>query len=82
MAYSDFTFTKLQKDYGINQEDAKLFASIVVVAPTSRLQQDIEDAKILPLYSEKAKSEAIIFPILLILLFFRAMPLVLKNIKN
>ncbi len=64
MAYSDFTFPKLRKEYGIEQEDAILFESIVTVAPTSRLQQDIEDAKLLPLYSEKAKSEAIIFPIL------------------
>ena len=64
MAYSDFTFTKLKKDYGIEQQDTKLFESIVVVAASSRLQQDIEDAKMLPLYSEKAKSEAIIFPIL------------------
>ncbi len=64
MAYSDFTFPKLRKEYGIEQEDATLFEHIVTVAPTSRLQQDIEDAKLLPLYSEKAKSEAIIFPIL------------------
>lgn len=64
MAYSDFTFPKLKKEYGIDQEDSKLFASIIAVTPTSRLQQDIEDAKMLPLYSEKAKSEAIIFPIL------------------
>jgi hypothetical protein len=64
MAYSDFTFPRLRKEYGIEQEDATLFEHIVTVAPTSRLQQDIEDAKLLPLYSEKAKSEAIIFPIL------------------
>lgn len=66
MAYSDFTFPKLKKDYGLEQEDCKLFEKAIVpdVLPSNRLQQDIADAKLIPLYSEKAKSEAVIFPII------------------
>lgn len=65
MAYSDFTFPKLQKDYGLEQENTDLFATnIAPIEPSARLLQDIEDAKLIPLYSEKAKSEAIIFPII------------------
>jgi hypothetical protein len=66
MAYADFTFPRLKKDYGIEQQDAYLFPSDNVerVEPSARLRQDITDAKMLPLYSEKAKSEAIIFPII------------------
>ncbi len=66
MAYADFTFPRLKKDYGIEQQDANLFPldTFERILPTERLQQDIADAKTIPLYSEKAKSEAIIFPII------------------
>ena len=66
MSYSDFTFAKLKKNYGLEQEEANLFekGTVLVQTPTSRLLRDIEDAKLIPLYSEKAKSEAIIFPII------------------
>lgn len=66
MAYSEFTFNKLKKDYNIAQEDSNLFDlnMISLVEPSLRLRQDVEDAKSMPLYSEKSKSEAIIFPII------------------
>jgi hypothetical protein len=65
MAHSDFTFQKLKKEYGIEQESSNLFASNLVgeITPSARLLQDMEDAKLISLYSAKAKSEAIIFPI-------------------
>jgi hypothetical protein len=66
MAYSDFTFTKLYSKFGIEQESKSLFSSIEIVSiePTQHLLQDLEEAKETPLYAEKAKSEAIIFPII------------------
>jgi len=66
MAYSDFTFSKLKKEYNIKQEDAFLFENIVIfqVTPSSRLSADIQESKGVPLMSEKAKSEYIIAPII------------------
>jgi len=65
MAFSDFTFAKLEKYYGIKQMDIFLFENIKIpiVLPSQRLLEDIQDAKNMPLLTEKAKSEAIIFPI-------------------
>jgi hypothetical protein len=66
MAYSDFTFTKLKNTYDIQQEDIYLFNTkqIVAIAPSQRLENDIADGKEMPLFSEKAKSESIIYPII------------------
>jgi hypothetical protein len=65
MAYSDFTFNRLRKDYGIEQNDVFLFENVAFVSlpPSQRLQEDIQEAKSTPLLSEKAKSEYIIAPI-------------------
>lgn len=66
MAYSDFTFAKLKKNYGLEQKDVYLFnqINIVLSEPSSRLQEDLLEAKESPLMTEKAKSEAIIYPII------------------
>ncbi len=65
MAYSDFTFAKLKKDYGILQTDVFLFEAVPIVPmpPSIRLVDDIQEAKSMPLLTEKAKSEYIIAPI-------------------
>lgn len=44
MAYSDFTFAKLKKDYGILQTDVFLFEAvpIVRVPPSIRLVSEIK----------------------------------------
>jgi hypothetical protein len=66
MAYSDFTFTKLETKFGIEQESIHLFKNIAIVSqkPSKRLLDDIKDGREMPIYSEKAKSEALIFPII------------------
>lgn len=66
MAYSDFTFSKLKKEYNIKQKDVFLFNDIAIsqVTPSSRLAADIQESKGVPLLSEKAKSEYIIAPII------------------
>ena len=66
MAYSDFTFTKLKKYYNIEQAETYLFEILAIVPtpPSSRLEEDLQDAKNMPLYTEKSKSEIIIYPII------------------
>ena len=66
MAYSEYTFTRLYEEYGILQQSERLFQNIGILekAPSARLQEDLNDAQLMPLYSEKAKSEAIIYPII------------------
>ncbi len=66
MAYSDFTFTKLNQKFKIEQESKHLFKGISIVnqKPSKHLLDDINLGKEMPIYSEKAKSEALIFPII------------------
>jgi hypothetical protein len=66
MAYPDFTFTKLSSKFGLEHERVQLFKDIVIVPiePTAHLVQDLEEAKETPVSTEKAKSEAIISPII------------------
>jgi hypothetical protein len=65
MAYSNFTLAKLEKDYGLLQQDIFLFKDInlPIIEASQRLKEDLQDAKEVPLMSEKAKSEYIIAPI-------------------
>ena len=65
MAYSDFTFSKIRKRFGIEQDVKLLFdESLIEVAPSSRLAADISDGKNMTVVSEKAKSEFLIAPII------------------
>jgi hypothetical protein len=65
MAYSNFTLAKLKRDYGLQQKDIFLFQGIdiKIVEASQRLKDDLQEAKEVPLMSEKAKSEYIIAPI-------------------
>jgi hypothetical protein len=65
MAYSNFTLAKLKKDYGLLQKDIFLFENVDIkmVEASQRLKDDLQEAKGVPLMSEKAKSEYIIAPI-------------------
>ncbi len=66
MAYSDFTFAKLKKKYGIGITNVNLFSNkdIPFVEPSKRLIEDIDEAVTMPTLSEKAKSEILIFPVI------------------
>ena len=66
MDYSEYTFTRLKEEYDIVQQSTRIFQTIPIVSktPSARLQEDLTDAQTMPLYSEKAKSEAIIYPII------------------
>jgi hypothetical protein len=74
MAYSDFTLTKLRRQFGLEQKKISLFDSVQDIEPSQHLVVDIKEAKILPSNTEKARSENFISPILKEL--FR------KNIKH
>lgn len=66
MAYSDFTITKFEQAFGIRQTLGELFPKpLREIEPSERLITILEDAQRIPLFSEKAKSELLISPILL-----------------
>ena len=66
MAYSDFTFVKLKQKFDIQQRGISLFnkEKIDLIIPSEGLQKYIDKGRAMPLQSEKAKSEALIFPII------------------
>ena len=67
MAYSDFTLDQLELRFGLRNRTAALFANVAAVEPSPHLINTLRAAAELPLRSEKAKSEGIVFPILLAL---------------
>jgi len=67
MAYRDFTLKELNKKFGIEIELTELFevSKIDVVHPSAWLTESLEIGNQLSLNTEKAKSEAVVMPILL-----------------
>jgi len=65
MAYTDYTLMDLKIKFGLNNRQQNLFSEIEEKMPSERLLEQLQDAKELPVRSEKAKSEGIVFPILL-----------------
>jgi len=65
MAYSDFTLKKLKQKFGITNKVENLFEDIKPFEISKDLQEDLDLARILPVRSEKAKSELIVMPILI-----------------
>ncbi len=65
MAYTDFTLKHLYTKFGINNKIAPLFPKLAPIEPSDWLKDMLQKASLLPLRSEKAKSEMIVFPILL-----------------
>jgi hypothetical protein len=68
MAYRDFTsILKFCNQFGLTQSTTENIFKGVALVPfdvSTRLKEDIEEAKKFPLLTEKAKSELIIMPIL------------------
>lgn len=65
MAYSDFTFKDLKVKFGISNKVTSLFSNIKPLKISAALAEDLHLASMLPVRSEKAKSELIIMPILI-----------------
>ncbi|CBN58664.1 MULTISPECIES: hypothetical protein [Kamptonema] len=66
MPYSQFTLTKVKKDFKLTiVEGEQFFPSIKPITPSSRLVSELEDLTwTIAVGSEKARSEAIIYPVL------------------
>jgi hypothetical protein len=67
MAYSDFTMSELEEKFGVKELVVRDLLSkkfIEIIQPSQMLVQELEDGKNLPVFSEKAKSENFITPIL------------------
>jgi len=63
-SYSHFTLETIDSQFGIKNRRVSLFDSIKEVPISSSLQNSLNIAKELPMKSEKARSEMIVFPIL------------------
>lgn len=65
MAYRNFRFTDLFQQFGVTQTTGQLFANgFPAVDPSAFLLESLRLARTTPLTTEKAVSEALVFPIL------------------
>jgi hypothetical protein len=64
MAYSDFTLEDLEEKHGLQTNIRPFFPSIVPIAPSDLLLQQLALAEKFPLRNEKMKSEYLIVPVL------------------
>lgn len=64
MAYSKFTLDLIEEKFGIKNEMKMLFGEMPKIAPSDWLKTALQIAQELPIKSEKAKSESIVFPLL------------------
>ena len=64
MAYTDFTLDMIEEKFGIQNQIKSLFDTSKSVAPSDWLLTCLDNAKDLPVRSEKARSEMIVTPIL------------------
>jgi hypothetical protein len=65
MGYSDYTFEKIREKFGIDNRRSNLSFEITPQKPSDTLSEHLEFMTTLNIRSEKARSEAIVFPILL-----------------
>ncbi|MBC8110866.1 MAG: hypothetical protein H7Y04_07390 [Verrucomicrobia bacterium] len=65
MAYGDFSLADLEKKFGIENQLRSLFEHVEAIEPSHFLKEALQNARELPVRSEKAKSETIVFPILI-----------------
>jgi hypothetical protein len=64
MAYRDFTFSDLYTKFGIQQSRKKLFVDVIPQQPSDLLLAYLDTASDAALSTEKAVSEALVYPIL------------------
>jgi len=65
MSYPEFTIKKLRKEFGVKDKLSHLFEPFAPLQPSDLLVSYLELAAKVNIKTEKAKSEAIVFPILL-----------------
>jgi hypothetical protein len=64
MAYTDFSLAELETRFGVSNQVKPLFDPLPPLTPSDWLQTSLRAAGELPVRSEKARSEGIVFPIL------------------
>lgn len=64
MAYGDFTLEEIELRFGVRNRTGRLFPLVTPVEPSEKLKEALQLATELPVRSEKARSEAIVFPLL------------------
>ena len=65
MAYGDFTLADIAEKFGIKNQVMSLFEPLLPIEASDFLKNILAQTKELPIRTEKAKSEGIVFPILL-----------------
>ncbi|MEY4902271.1 MAG: hypothetical protein RLZZ292_86 [Bacteroidota bacterium] len=65
MAYSQFNYKRVKNELGIHNKYKLLFENANVIEPSEWLKESLKTAGRISLYSEKARSEGIVFPILI-----------------
>lgn len=65
MAYGDFSLDEIEMKFGVKNRIEPIFAQLTPVSPSVNLLEALENAAELPVRSEKARSESIVYPILL-----------------
>lgn len=65
MTYSKFTYKSIRADLGIQNKREILFPDVIPIPPSDWLVTTLKMSNEYALFSEKARSEAIVFPILL-----------------
>ncbi len=64
MAYSQFTYKRVHVELGIQEDNALLFPNAITIPPTAWLIETLKKVQTVALFSEKSRSEGIVFPIL------------------
>ena len=64
MAYGDFTLEDIELKFGVKNRTGRLFPSATPLEPSDKLKEALLLAAELPVRSEKARSETIVFPLL------------------
>ncbi len=65
MAYTDFTLEQLQTQFGVKNKIKELFSKKEPILPSDWLNTTLQKSSTIHARTEKAKSETIVFPILL-----------------
>jgi len=65
MAYSQFNYERIRKELGITDIPMFLFPQITPITPSEWLVNTLKKGEMIAYFSEKSRSEAVIFPILL-----------------
>lgn len=64
MDYGDFTLEEIELRFGVRNRTGQLFPLVTPVEPGEKLKEALQLATELPVRSEKARSETIVFPLL------------------